>query len=298
MVGAGFHEALTFSFIGGSDLDRLGYPDGHAIRSGIRVVNPLNDGEGVMRTTLLPGVLKAAAVNLSRRIPAVRIFEIGKVFLSGAGKLPEQPDRLAFVIAGTPFPTWSHPSTEPDVYDGTGVWEMLVDRLSIPDAHLRSASLPSFHPGRCAEIVVGDAVIGAIGEIHPSVAQAFGLVGRVVAAEVDLAELLVDRGHWVFEAPSAFPPIVFDLAFTVSNSVPASRVIAAATEAAGPMLEDLRVFDVFRGAAIGEGSYSIAMAFTFRADDRTLTDDDAASVRRGVVEAVVAATGGTLRGVI
>lgn len=298
MVGAGFHEALTFSFIGGTDLDRLGYPDGHAIRSGIRVVNPLNDDEGVMRTTLLPGILKAAALNISRRIPAVRIFEIGKVFLPGAGKLPEQPDRLAFVIAGTPYPTWSHRSTEPDVYDGTGVWEMLVDGLGVPDALLRPATLPSFHPGRCAEIVVGDAVIGAIGEIHPSVANDFGLAGRVVAAEADLAELLVDRGHWVFEAPSAYPPIVFDLAFTVADQVPAARIIDAASDAAGPMLEDLRVFDVFRGATIGEGSYSIAMAFTLRADDRTLTEDDAARVRRTIVEAVEASTGGTLRGAL
>ncbi len=298
MVGAGFHEALSFSFIGGSDLDRLGYPEGHAIRSGIRVVNPLNDDEGVMRTTLLPGVLKSAAINMSRRIPSVRIFEIGKVFLSGAGKLPEQPDRLAFVISGTPSPTWSHRSAEPDVYDGTGVWELLAAQLGIPDAHLVPAQLPSFHPGRCAEIVVGNAVIGAIGEVHPSVVAAFGLVGRVVAAEVDLAELLVDRGHWSFEAPSVFPPIVFDLAFTVNDAVPASHVIDAATVAAGPMLEDLRVFDVFRGSSIGDGMYSVAMAFTLRAKDRTLTDDDAASVRRDIVDVVVATTGATLRGVI
>jgi phenylalanyl-tRNA synthetase beta chain len=160
------------------------------------------------------------------------------------------------------------------------------------------ALLPSFHPGRCAEIVVGNAVIGAIGEVHPSVVAAFGLVGRVVAAEVDLAELLVDRGHWSFEAPSVFPPIVFDLAFTVNDAVPASHVIDAATVAAGPMLEDLRVFDVFRGSSIGDGMYSVAMAFTLRAKDRTLTDDDAASVRRDIVDVVVATTGATLRGVI
>jgi phenylalanyl-tRNA synthetase beta chain len=296
LAGAGFHEILTFSFIGSDDLDRLGYPEGHAVRSGIRLVNPLNDSEGVMRTTILPGVLKAASTNRSRHNPAVRLFEIGKVFLEGAGKLPEQPDRLAFVIAGSTEPTWSMPAQTPDVFDGTGVWELLADRLEIPDAELRSAQLPSFHPGRCAEIVVGGATIGAIGEVHPKVAEAFGLRGRVVAAEVDLAELIAYRGHWRFTPPSIYPPVTFDLAFAVPDMVPASAVVTAAREGAGAMLEDIRLFDVFRGDAVGEGRRSLAMAFTMRAPDRTLTDEEARPLRKAIAETVSSRTGATLRG--
>jgi phenylalanyl-tRNA synthetase beta chain len=296
MVGAGFHETMTFSFIGSADLDRLGYPDGHAVRAGIRVVNPLNEGEGVMRTTLLPGVLKAAATNLARRIPDAHLFEIGKAFLEGAGKLPEQPERLAFVIAGTPASTWLEPAREPDVYDGLGVWQLLADRAGVPDSSVRRGSLPSFHPGRCAEILVGDVVIGAIGEVHPNVVGAFGLDGRVVAGELDLAELLVDRGHWEFAAPSVYPPIIFDLAFSVDAGVPADDVIRSARDGAGPLLEDVHVFDVFRGASVGEGRTSIALSFRLRAPDRTLTDEEAAPIRKRIADVVAARTGAVLRG--
>lgn len=298
MVGAGFYEALTFAFVGHDDLDRLGYGDGHAVRNGIAVVNPLNDEEGVMRTTLLPGVLKSAARNASQRIANPRLFEIGKVFLEGTGKLPEQPDRMAFVIAGKPASSWLGAGSEPDYYDGAGVWDMLADQLGISSASLRKASLPSFHPGRCAEILIGDVVIGAVGELHPSVADAFGLTGRVVVAEFDLDELLIDRGNWEYEPPSFYPPILFDLAFEVDSSTPASDVMDAAASAAGEYLEDLRVFDVFEGDSVGEGQKSLALAFRFRAPDRTLTDDQAAPIRRAIAEAVEARTGGSLRGAV
>lgn len=296
MVGAGFHETLTFSFVGAGDLEALGFVDGHPVRDGIRVVNPLNDGEGVMRTTLLPGILKSAAANQGRRIPSVRLFEIGKVFLSGGGKLPEQPDRLAFVIAGESRETWHGVSNEPDIYDGTGMWELMADRLGIPDAGVRPGRHAAFHPGRCADLTVGTDVVGTVGEIHPTVAASFGLGGRIVAAEMELVELLVDRGAWQFERPSVYPPVVFDMAFIVDEETPAADVIAAARDGAGPLAEEIRVFDVFRGAAVGEGRTSLALAFTLRDPDRTLTDEDAAPIRRSIADAVADRVGGELRG--
>lgn len=295
MVGAGFHETLTFSFVGASDLESLGFPEGHPVRDGIRVVNPLNDGEGVMRTTLLPGILKSAAANLGRRLPGARLFEIGKVFLSG-GKLPEQPDRLAFVIAGRPSGTWHGGADEPDIYDGTGMWELMAQRLGIPDAGVRPGSHAAFHPGRCADLTVGSDVVGTVGEVHPTVAAAYGLTGRVVAAEMELVELLVHRGAWQFERPSVYPPAVFDMAFIVDQEVQAAEVLAAARAGAGDLAEDVRVFDVFRGPSIGEDKTSLALAFTLRASDRTLTDEDAAPIRRAIADEVAAAVGGELRG--
>ncbi|MGI9665629.1 MAG: phenylalanine--tRNA ligase subunit beta [Acidimicrobiia bacterium] len=298
LVGAGFHEFMTFSFIGSDDLDRLGFAEGHAVRSAIGVVNPLNDSEGVMRTTLLPGVLKAAAGNLARRTDAVRLFEVGKVFLEGSGKLPEQPERLAFVIAGIPDEDWLATQREPDIYDGTGMWHLLAEKLRIPDSELRQAAHPPFHPGRCADILVGDVVVGAVGEIHPSVAEAFGLSGRVVAAEFDLGELLIDRGPWQFEPPSIYPPVVFDLSFSVDDGVPANAVLSSIRGAAGPHLESTRVFDVFRGESIGEGKKSLAVAIRLRAPDRTLTDEDAGPIRVHIAQAVAADVGGELRGTV
>jgi phenylalanyl-tRNA synthetase beta chain len=298
MVGAGFHETMTFSFIGRQDLDKLDTPDGHPVRDGIRIVNPLNDSEGVMRTTLLPGILKAAAANEARRIPAARLFEVGKVFLDGQGKLPDQPDRLAFVAAGTPSDTWLVKGSEPDIYDGTGLLELLTDRLGVPNVSLVQATIPSFHPGRAAEIRVDGVVIGAVGEVHPAVSEAFGLSGRVVAAELDLPELVVDRGPWQFTPPSVFPPIIFDLAFFVPNDVAVADFVLTLSEAAGPALEDVSVFDVFEGGAVGEGERSIAVTITLRAQDRTLSEDDAAPVRRSIVAAVDGEHSAVLRGVV
>lgn len=296
MAGAGYHEMLSFAFVGSDDLDGLGYPEGHDVATGIRVVNPLNDSEGVMRTTLLPGVLKGAAVNLARRAGSAKLFEIGKVFLPGAGKLPEQPDRLAFVVAGESPSDWTGEGKEADVYDGTGTWELLASQLSISDWELRQANLPTFHPGRCAEILIDDVVVGAVGEVRPGVATTFGLAGRVVAAEIDLAELLVDRGHWIYEPPSVYPPIVFDLSFKVDDAVSANDVFNAAKAGAGEYLEDLRLFDVFAGKSIGSGSKSIALSFVLRAPDRTLTDDEAGPIRQAIADSVARTVGAELRG--
>jgi phenylalanyl-tRNA synthetase beta chain len=298
MVGAGFYQTMTFSFIGKSDLDGLALPEGHTSRSGITVTNPLNDTEGVMRTTLLPGLLKAASAALSRRIPFAKLFEVGKVFLPGEGKLPEQPDRLGFVLAGEVPSTWSEPARTFDVFDGTGTWEAIAEALAIPDARVRQASVPPFHPGRCAEIVIGDVVIGAVGEVAPQVANTFGLSGRVVVGEMDLAELVVDRGAWTYRPPSPFPPVIFDMAFNVDRSVPASHVLDAAIDGAGDHHEAAHVFDVFEGDSIGQGKKSVAIRFTLRAADRTLTDEEAAPVRRAIADVVATRVGGELRGTL
>ncbi len=296
MVGAGFYQQIGFSFIGGADLDRLGLDEGHPAREAINLVNPLNDTEGVMRTTLLPGMLKAAAIAVARKNETARLYEIGKVFLPGTGKLPEQPDRLAFILAGEEGADWLSGSTSFDLYDGTGVWDLLADQLEIVNGELRQATVSPFHPGRCAEIVVDDAVIGAVGEIHPSVAEAFGLAGRVVAAEFDLDELLLERTPWQYETPSVFPPVVFDLAFSLPRDVAAATLIQAARVGGGHLLDDIEVFDVFTGDSIGEGLKSIAIKIHLRASDRTLTDEEVTPVRRAIAESVAAATGGDLRG--
>jgi phenylalanyl-tRNA synthetase beta chain len=296
MVGAGFYETLNFSFIGEADLDALDLPHNHAVRSGISVVNPLNDQEGVMRTTLLPGLLKSAATSLSRRTSEAMLFEMGKVFLPGDGKLPEQPDRLAFVLAGKPEPTWEGAADGFDVYDASGIWDMLCDVLSIRDASVRQTPIPPFHPWRSVELVIGDVVIGALGELHPSVATAFGLQGRVVGCELDLAELVIDRGPWSYSAPSVFPPVIFDMAFIVDAATPAADLTAVIREAAAEHLEHLNVFDVFSGGSIGDGKKSLAVNIRLRARDRTLTDDDAAEVRRSIASSISKSLGGELRG--
>ena len=296
LVGTGLYETLSFSFISAQDIELLHPEGGGATDTAISVVNPLNDTEGVMRTSLIPGLLKAAAVNLARRLPAATLFEIGKVFLPGAGKLPDQPERLGFVLAGRPDATWHSEPREFDVHDGTGIVELIGLEMRVPDLELVQAERVPFHPGRCADIAVGGSVIGTVGEMLPSVIDAFGLSGRVVLGEIDTAVLLANRGHWQYVAPSSFPPVVFDMAFAAPLDVPASAVLSAADIGAGALLEHSELFDVFSGDSVGEGLVSYAINFRLRAPDRTLTDEEVAPVRRMIADTVFEATGATLRG--
>jgi phenylalanyl-tRNA synthetase beta chain len=296
MMGIGYHEIFSFSFIGAADLDALHLPEDDQARTGITVVNPLRDEEGVMRTTLLPGLLKAASSNLAKRVDDVRIFEIGKVFLPGEGALPDQPDRLGFAAAGGATSRWDGAARGYDVYDVTGLWETIARSMRFERTELRATERAPFHPGRAAEIVRDGAVIGIVGEIHPAVAEEHGLEGRVVAGEIEVDPIVAGRDSWQFDVPSSYPPQVFDLAFELDSSVPAGKILAAIDAAGHGMVEKRTIFDVYEGNPIPEGHKSVAINLTVRAPDRTLSDEDVAPIRRAIVEAVETATGGALRG--
>ncbi|MCL1588227.1 MAG: phenylalanine--tRNA ligase subunit beta [Actinomycetia bacterium] len=296
MVGSGMYEILTFSFIGPQDLEHLHPEDPDAAARAIAVVNPLNETEGVMRTSLIPGLLKAASTNISRRLPSVALFEIGKVFLPGGEEIPDQPDRLGFVLAGRPDAQWHTDAREYDVYDGKGIVELLGSNMSLPEMTVVQTQRPPFHPGRCADVMAQGTRIGTVGEITPSIAESFGLSGRVVVGEIDVSELLANRGSWQYEIPSSFPPVVFDMAFATPDTVPGADVLVAANAGAGDLLEHSQLFDVFSGESVGEGLVSYAINFRLRAPDRTLTDDEVGPVRKAIAEAVAESTGATLRG--
>ena len=296
LAGAGFHEALTFSFIGAADLDAMALPVGDPRRNAIEVVNPLRDEEGVMRTTLLPGLLKAAAANTARKIPDVALFETGKVFLPGEGEIPDQPERLAFVSVGTRNRDWETEARPVDVRDATGLWELISGQLRVTDPGLRRAALPGFHPGRGAEVTIAGVVAGAVGEVHPSVAAAFGLSDRVIAGEIAMGPLIAGREPWSYRPPSQYPPAIFDLAFEVADGVPAADVLSAIDHGSAGLLEAREVFDVFTGPPIEPGRKSVAVRLTLRAGERTLTDEEVAPIRRAIVAGVEDATGASLRG--
>ncbi len=296
LVGAGYHEALTFSFLAPELLDALGLPDDDPRRDTIALLNPLSEDEGVLRTTLLPGLLRAAALNVDRHLPDVALFETGKVFFPGDAAIPDQPDRLAFVTVGRRGGDWESPGRPVDLRDATGLWEMIAHELRLPDPALTRTSAMPFHPGRAAEVHTGGEAIGVVGELHPRVVEAVGLRGRVVAGEIDLAPLLVERELWQFTRPSSFPPAVFDLAFEVDETLPAATLLAAIDEAGEGLIERRSLFDVFSGGPIPDGHKSLAVRLVLRDPDRTLSDDDVAPIRRRIVAEVQERTGGELRG--
>jgi phenylalanyl-tRNA synthetase beta chain len=202
------------------------------------------------------------------------------------------------VAAGKARQNWEGESRGYDVFDATGLWEVIERATTLEAVEVRAISKAPFHPGRAAEIVVDGTAIGTVGEIHPAVAAALGLEGRVIAGELDLDPIVARREPWKLQEPSSYPPQVFDLAFEIDASVPAGSVLDAIDGADQGLVERRRIFDVYEGDPIPAGRRSIAINLAVRAPDRTLSDEDVAPIRREIVEAVEQATGATLRGEI
>jgi phenylalanyl-tRNA synthetase beta chain len=297
LTGVGLTEANTLGFMGASDLDALGLSEGDPRRATVRVRNPLSDAEETLRSTLLPGLLKAAARNASYGQADVAFFELGRLFLHVPSpvdeRIPHQPQHLAVVMTGTIGAELDGEARPADVYDATGIVKTVAARLGWDDVSVRQAEVGGLHPGRSAQVVKGDAVIGYVGELHPAAARAFDLTGRVAVLEVELESLLSEPPWWGFGTPSVYPPQKFDLAFEMESTVPAADLVAAARSSLGAELESVRLFDEFD---LGGGRKSLAVTVAVRAADHTLTDEEAQSYRRAIIDHVQSELGVKLRG--
>jgi len=282
LVGLGLDEAMPLPFLSPDDVRRAGLP-----HTPITVTNPLDADESALRTSLRPGLLKAIAYNESHRHPGVRLFEIGKVFLPPPAEqpLPDEREQVGVALAGE------------DAIGAVAVWHVLADALAIADTRLEQVAVDGLHPTRSAEILVANEVVGAVGEIDPAVASAFGIGARVGWLELDLGRLLeLPHGNRDYTPISRYPSSDIDLAFEVEEHVAAAALEATVAEAAGPLLVDVRLFDVYRGVGLPEGHRSLAFTLRLQASDRTLTDRDIAEVRSRVIDAIAARHGARLRG--
>lgn len=296
LVGAGCYEILTFPFQGADEIDALGLPEGDPRRAPVQLRNPLSEEQAYLRTSLIPGLLQSLRANLVRGRVDGAVFEMGRVFFPSDGELPVQPQRVAFAVTGRlPGPRWEGESPERDARDAVGISEVLAGALGL-DARIEQAVEPPFHPGRTGRIMVGETAVGVVGEIHPATAARFGLTGRVAAGDFDLDALMAGVPARGFAVPSPYPPVVFDLAFDLAEEVPAAALLSQVRAGAGPSLERVEVFDVFRGPPLGEGRKSLALRLTFRDAQRTLSDADLVPLRASIIETVAAALGGRLRG--
>ena len=281
MTGAGLYEAWSTSLLAPADLVRAGLEP-----VAVEVENPLAQEESVLRPSLLPGLLRAVVTNVGRRYPDVRLFEVGKVFLPPApgAELPEEPERLAAILSGA------------DAAAAKRLFDTLVDTFGVAAVELSPSAPPGMHPSRSALASASGHTIGVVGEVDPGVLAAHDLAGPVGWLELDLEALLTaPRRPRAYHPLSRYPSADFDLAFVVDDSIPAARVERALREATGHLLEDLWLFDVFRGPRLGQGRRSLAYRLRVSALDHTLTDDELAELRRRCIDAAELAVGATLR---
>lgn len=317
LAGDGLVEVKTFPFAGVVDFDRLGLPADDSRRRQVLLENPLSAEEPGMTTTLLTGLLKSLVLNIGRGHSDVHIAETGRVFLPKSGEaeapiygvdrrptddeiaafaaaLPDQPHHVGLVMSGERVRTgWAGPGRPVSWADAVAIVQHLAEELHV-DIEVQQAQVMPWHPGRCAAILLDGAPIGHAGELHPRVLRAYGLPGGVVAAEIDL-DALIDASPEIGPRPdfSSFPVAKEDLALIVDDAVPAASV-EKALAAASPLIESVRLFDVYSGNQVPEGKKSLAFALRLRAPDRTLTDEEIKGAREAAV-AAAGSLGATLR---
>jgi phenylalanyl-tRNA synthetase beta chain len=308
LAAAGYVEAPSYPFLGEQDWTDLGLASDDRRRTAMRVANPLSEELPLLRTTLLPGLLRTLARNVARGQGDVGIFEVGSVFLPAPGgqskapvlgvdrpptaeelkqleaALPQQPLHLGIALSGDRVPASWWGAAQPACWADAVEAARTVGRLLHVEVRVVAAQRAPWHPGRCAEILVGETSVGYAGELHPRVCEAFGLPRRACAAELDLTVLMAHAGG-IVRAPrlSSYPVGKADVALVVDRSVPAAEVESALRDGAGDLLESVRLFDVYAGEQAGPGKKSLAFALRFRAPDRTLTEAEIRSMRESAV---------------
>jgi len=280
MSGLGFYETITYSFVHRESADRLRLPPGDPRRQALPILNPLTEDQAVMRTSLVPGMLATMAHNHSQGIRNLKLFETGKIFIAGPeGELPLEIESLIGLWSGARRPgSWQQKEVPCDFYDIKGIAEALLKMLKIDGVQF-SATPPGqcgyTRPGRSAEIIAGAEPIGRVGEIHPQVLDNYALkqTGCLFEVRLDrLAELIPPK---LLARPTPrFPAVMRDITIIVERRLEAQRVLNAVAAMDQPLVEAAWLFDVFEGQPIPPGKKSVSFRLTYRAADRTLSDEE------------------------
>jgi phenylalanyl-tRNA synthetase beta chain len=332
LADVGYVEVLSQPFVSTADFDRLQLPADDPRRTAVRLANPLTEEEPLLRTTLLPGLMRVLARNIGRGFADVALYEMGLVFRPRPGSpgtapilrvdrgptaaevasleegLPAQPLRLGVVLAGKrELAGWWGDGRPAEWQDAIEAIREVLRASRVPYRVEADQHAP-WHPGRCAAIFITDEqgqerLAGHAGELHPRVLQAFRLPARACAAELDVSVIesaAAALGPVEAPAVSPYPVATQDVALVVAASVPAAEVEAALTAGAAAegsgLLEEVALFDVYTGEQAGEGNKSLAYTLRFRAPDRTLTDEEVTAARDAAVAEAGRRVGAVLRG--
>lgn len=291
---AGFDEAMSHSFISPKFYDMIGWAEDDPRRISTTILNPLGEDFSIMRTTVLPSMLQSLAHNHAHRNPTASLFELGMIYTpvikdgkADASVLPHEEKVITLGSYG-----------RLSFFQFKGVIEAICRELNVKDVQfMPETGNPSYHPGRCANILIGGEVVGVFGTVHPTVAARYGLSGEVLAAELPLDKLFaaIDPVKLYHPLPK-FPASTRDIAVLVDDTVPAASMQAAIEKAAGSILEAVKLFDVYKGKGIPEGKKSVAYSLSMRAPDRTLTDEECDKAMKQALAALEKDFGAVLRG--
>lgn len=290
LVGTGLYEVVTYSFTSPRVYESIGITDPQLIPKTVKILNPLGEDQSIMRTTLIPSLLEVLSHNYNRGIERCQIFEIGTAFLPKSLPLEDLPEEK-------PLLTIAEYGPDVDYYDLKGKVEVLLEELGLLDeAEFVPHVHPTFHPGRTALLKLEGKEIGILGEIHPKVAQNYQIEERVLVAELQLDILLsLAKEERKYRPLPKYPAVERDLAVVVKKEVLAAQVESCIKELGGQLLEKVKLFDVYEGAQIPQGYKSLAYSLSYRAADRTLTDEEVNSLHDSIVKGLEQKLGARLR---
>ena len=299
MIGSGFTEIINYSFGTPLAADILSLPENDERRNFVKIKNPLGEELSSMRTTIIYGLLDTAKRNANNGSFDLKIFEIGRIFLiCKEGELPEEKNILAGLITGKITDDFWGFGTTADFYTLKGCLENIFYDLKINNCKYISITDESFlHPGKTCKINVNNKQIGFIGENHPDIKEKFNFKNNAYVFEINLDILITNYldSKIFYQELSKFPAVTRDAAFIVSEMMEADKMINIVLEQKEDLLENVSIFDVYNGKGIPEGTKSLGLRFSYRAVERTLTDEEASAIHDKIVQRIVNLTDAKIR---
>ena len=287
----GYDEIITYSFISPTCYDKINWPADYHRRNSLKILNPLGEDTSIMRTTTLPSMLEILTRNYNYRNQNVKLYEVGRVYQPG-GK-----DGLALESKVLTLGAYG---SDMDFYTMKGAVEAILEDLRAEDVTFRTGTgiseLVSYHPGRVAEVWAGSNCVGYFGQIHPLVAQNYGVDGELYCAELALGELANAKGADPEYVPlPKFPSVTRDIAVVCEEKITVGQLEDCIRSAGGKLIQQVSLFDIYRGKGVDEGKKSVAFNLVLRADDRSLTGEEADADVKKVLEALASQLGAVLR---
>ena len=283
----GYDEIITYSFISPTYYDKIRMPKDSSLRNSLKILNPLGEDTSIMRTTILPSMLEIIARNHSYRNKSARLYELGKIYLPREDGLADEPKYLSLGAYGDGV----------DFFSFKGSIETLLHELRITDVkYVACTDNDSYHPGRCARVYAGETYLGVFGQIHPLVAANYGMDTEVYTAELSFDAMYEKRGDIpVYQPLPKFPAVTRDIAVVCDEAVTVGALEESIRRGAKGLLKDVSLFDIYRGPGVAIGKKSVAFNLVLRADDRSLTGEEADEDVQSILAALKADHNAVLR---
>ena len=279
----GFSQGMNYSFESPKVFDKLLLPADSPLRNAVEIMNPLGEDYSIMRTISLNGMLNSLATNYNRRNKNVRLYELGNIYLPKSLPLTELPEeRMQFTLGMY---------GDGDFFSMKGVVEEFFEKVGLrgKESYDPNAGKPFLHPGRQANIIYGKDTVGYLGEVHPDVADSYGIGGRAYVAVIDMPKI-VDLATFdrKYAGLAKFPAVNRDISMVMKKDILAGQVEEIIAKKGGAYLESYSLFDIYEGSQIKEGYKSIAYSIVFRAKDKTLSDMEVTEAMERILKALEA----------